>query len=142
VRLAWQRLVNSALASLRAHSLFLLQISALKFDLSDIKGKSKCDTFKIRHKTSEIKATIFANLAPTRPMFLIAAAHSSDQLAADKQALSLLPARASILNARTLRAATRGSIMYVVRMFFRASVCAQGIACTLDSDRQDMALTR
>jgi len=44
---------------------------------------------------------------------LIAAAHTSDQEAADKQAWSLLPARASNLHAHSLHAATEDSLIYI-----------------------------
>ena len=51
---------------------------------------------------------------------LIAAAHTSDQEAADKQAWSLLPARASVLHAYSLHAATQDSPIYV-HVFARLS---------------------
>jgi len=44
---------------------------------------------------------------------LIAAVHTSDKEAADKQAWSLLPARASILHAHTLHPATQDSPIYI-----------------------------
>jgi hypothetical protein len=47
------------------------------------------------------------------PLFLIAAAHSNDQEAADREAHSLLPTRMSILNACTRLATTLNSPIYI-----------------------------
>ena len=52
--------------------------------------------------------------------FLIPAAHTSDQEAADKQAWSLLPARASVLHARSLLAATQDIPIYI-HVYVRSS---------------------
>jgi len=60
--------------SLRKRNPFPLQKNALNCDLSDVKGRSKHNAVKIWYKTSEIRATLLANMAPTRPMFPIAAA--------------------------------------------------------------------
>jgi len=51
---------------------------------------------------------------------LIAAAHTSDLEAADKQVWSLLPARASVLHAHSLHAATQDSPIYI-HVFVRSS---------------------
>jgi len=53
-------------------------------------------------------------------LLLIAAAHTNDQETADKQAWSLLPARASVLYAHTLHAATQDIPVYV-HVFVRSS---------------------
>ena len=44
---------------------------------------------------------------------LIAATHTNDQEAADKQAWSLLPARASVWHARSLHASTQDTPIYL-----------------------------
>jgi hypothetical protein len=41
------------MASLRAHSLFLLENSALKFDLGGVERRSKHDTFQSRYQLGE-----------------------------------------------------------------------------------------
>jgi len=119
--------------SLRKRNPFLLQNNALNCDVT---GRSKHNTVKMWCKTSEIRATILANLVPTRPTFPVAASRSSDREAADRQAWSLLATKASIVNSHALHAATRDSIMYV-STFFCASVCAQEIASRWTLDRQD-----
>lgn len=112
----------------------MLQNNALKCDISDVKGRSKYNTFKIWYKTSEIRATLCANLAPPRQIFPFVAASTSDRKPAEEQAWLLLVTKASIVNSQALHSATRNSIMYkYVLTFFRKSVCAQEVACTLDS---------
>jgi hypothetical protein len=129
-----QCLSNSTLVSLRKRNTFLLQNDALKCDISDVKGRSKYNTFKIWYKTSEIRATLGANLAPPRHMFPFVAASTSDREPAEEQAWLLLATKASIVNSQALHAATRDSIMYkYVLTFLRKRVCAQEVACPLDS---------
>jgi hypothetical protein len=48
-----QRPTSSTMASLRARSLFLLENSALKFDLSGVERRSKHDIFKSRYQLGE-----------------------------------------------------------------------------------------
>lgn len=55
------------------------------------------------YKTSEIRATLLVNLAPTRPIIPIAAALSSDKETADKQAWSLPATKTSVVNSRATR---------------------------------------
>ena len=72
--------------SLRKRNPFLLQNNVLNCNLSYVKGRRKHNTVKIWYETSGIRVTLLANLAPTRPIFPIAAARSSDREAVDKQA--------------------------------------------------------
>lgn len=89
------------------------------------------------YKTSEIRATLLVNLAPTRPIIPIAAALSSDKETADKQAWSLPATKTCCkLTRYTLRLRT-ASCMYVrssAQVYARKKLRARW---TLD--RQDMA---
>ena len=61
--------------------------------------------------------------------------HKSDQKAADKQAWSLLPARASVLHAHSLLASKRDSPIYI-HVFVLSSEWGKR-ACTLVAGTQD-----
>jgi hypothetical protein len=64
---------------------------------------------------------------------LIAAAHMSDQEAADKQTRSLLPAKASVLHARSLHGSTQDNCFPLKWMGGKRT-------CTLVFGTQDIAL--
>ena len=99
------------MASMRAPSLFLLETSALT-----------SSTLLVKCSSTTCKMSVIAFFADDLSRLLIAAPrqHTSDQEAADKQAWSLLPARASVLNARSLLASNQDSPIYK-NVFVRSS---------------------
>ena len=91
--------------------------------------RHKHEIFKGRTKSLEIRATITAAFT-TCSILLIATANASDQKAADKKALSLLPTRAPTSNANRTAAFI---YMYVcMYVFVHTSECECGIMCMQD----------
>jgi len=89
----WQRPSSSKMASMRAHSLFLLENSALASSTLLVKCLSTtCRVSVIAFFADDLSRTPYRCPPPPHTH---THTHTSDQQAADKQAWSLLPIRAS-----------------------------------------------
>ena len=128
LRFTWQRPSSSKMTSMRVRSLFLLQNSALA-----------SSTLLVKCSSNTCKVSVIAFFLMISAGLLISAPlHTSDQEAADKQAWSLLPARASVLHARSLLASNQECHLHTC-------VCPlkwEGgkSACTLVAGTQDVPL--
>ena len=116
------------MASIGARSLFLLENSALA-----------SSTLLVKCSSTTCKVSVIAFFADDlgRTPYRCNSTQAT-RLAADKQAWSLLPARASVLHARSLLASNQDSTIYIP-VFVRSSEW-EGRACTLVAGTQDVPL--